>query len=185
MLRTLEKLNPRLLRPIGWLVTLGSLFLCLLLMPLRLPGFTLFDLAPNWLLIWLVTWSINKPVVVAAIAGVSVGLLQDAMTIPGDISLAPTRAISMALVAILTALLQKQRYVQEDFVSIALIVFGMSVVSETAIALQLTVLGRDLSQVWLMQQRITLTTAVLNSLWSPALYFPLSRWWRWLEKTAA
>jgi rod shape-determining protein MreD len=47
----------------------------------------------------------------------------------------------MALVAVLTALLQKQRYVQEDFMSLALIVFGMSVVSETAIALQMTVLG--------------------------------------------
>jgi rod shape-determining protein MreD len=184
MLRTLEKLNPRLLRIIGWLVTLGSLFLCLLAMPLRLPGITLVGLAPNWLLIWLVTWSINKPVLVAAIAGTAIGLLQDAMTIPSDVTLAPTRAISMALVATITALLQKQRYVQEDFVSIALIVFGMSVVSETAIALQLTLLGRDLSLVWTMQQRITLTIAVLSSLWSPALYFPLSRWWRWLEKTA-
>jgi len=37
---------------------------------------------------------------------------------------------------ILTARLQKQRYIQEDFISVALIVFGMAVLAETVTALQ-------------------------------------------------
>ena len=71
---------------------------------------------------------------------------------------------------------------QEDFISIALIVFGMAVIVETMHALQLTVMGTAISNVWNLQQRIALSSAILSSLWSPAIYFPLSRWWRSLEK---
>jgi hypothetical protein len=39
-----------------------------------------------------------------------------------------------------------------------------------------------MDNVWTLQQRIALSSAILSSLWSPAIYFPLSRWWRSLEK---
>jgi rod shape-determining protein MreD len=167
---------------VGFAVTLGSLLLCILALPTRFPGMSLMGLGPNWLLIWLVAWSIKRPVALAVMAGAALGLVQDGMTIPSDAITAPTHAIGMALAGGLTALLQKQRYMQEDFISIALIVFGMAVVVETAIALQLAVLGRDLSNIWLMQQRIALSSAILSSLWAPVIHFPLSRWWRSLER---
>jgi len=159
----------------GWFVRILSLALCALALYARFPYMTLLGLSPNWLLIWLVVWSINRPVILATIAGVSLGLIQDAMTIPSDIGFAPTHTIGMAIAGALTALLQKERYIQEDFISIALIVFGMTVISETAIALQLTFSGRDIAQIWELQQRITLASAILSSLWSPVLHFPLSR----------
>lgn len=181
MFNQLEQFDPKLTKLIGWIVTMLSLIICALVLPARFPGMTLMGLSPNWLLIWLVAWSINRPVLITIMAGVALGLLQDAMTIPSDVSLAPTHAIGMAIAGGLTSLLQKQRYIQEDFISIALIVFGMAVISETAIAVQLTLLGHDLTTVWTLQQRIALSSAILSSLWSPVLHFPMSRWWRWLE----
>ncbi len=158
-----------------WLLQMIALGLCALALYARFPFMTLLGLSPNWLLIWLVVWSINRPVIFAAIAGVSLGLIQDAMTIPNDAGFAPTHVISMAIAGGLTALIQKERFIQENFISIALIVFGMTVISETAIALQLTLFGRNLAEIWELQQRITLGSAILSSLWSPVLHFPLSR----------
>jgi rod shape-determining protein MreD len=131
-----------------------------------------------------------------AIAGLSLGWLQDSLT-----SARPTHALGLAIVGILTARLQKQRYVQEDFISVALIVFGMVVVSETLMAVQWTLLttagvhagdlvepwvagdgARSLSSIWLNHQKTTLTSAILSSLWAPALYLPLNVWWQHQEK---
>jgi len=165
------------------LITLGSLLICLLALPTRSPGMTLMGIGPNWLLIWLVAWSLNRPVVIAIAAGIALGFLQDAMTLTDQIQIVPTHAVGMAIAGGLTAILQKQRYIQEDFISVALIVFGMAVVVETSIAIQLTLISRDISTIWMMQQRIALSSAILSSLWSPVLHFPLSRWWRRLDST--
>lgn len=160
-----------------WTV-LGSLVICLLLMPARLPGMSIGDIAPNWLLIWLVSWSLNRPVLVAVMAGVAIGLVHDAVTVPADVAQQTfSHTWGMGLIGGLTALLQKQRYLYEDFISVALIVFGMTVLAETTIALQLSVLGYDLGQVWGHQQRITLISALLSGLWAPVLHFPLRRFW--------
>lgn len=166
---------------LNWAVTMGSLCLCILAMYTRFPGMTLAGIAPNWLLIWLVTWSVNRPVFLTVMAGIALGLLQDAMTVT-DIKVAPTHVLGLAIAGGITSLLQKQRYVQEDFVSIALIVFGMAVIVETAHAIQLTMLGAPMNNVWTLQQRIALSSAILSSLWSPAIYFPLSRWWRSIQR---
>ncbi|GBO56522.1 rod shape-determining protein MreD [Pseudanabaena sp. lw0831] len=147
----------------------------------RFPGMTLMGIAPNWLLIWLVAWSVNRPVLLSVMVGIALGFIQDGMTFSGMI-IAPTHALGLAIAGGLTSLLQKQRYVQEDFISIALIVFGMAVIVETIHAVQLTVMGAGMDNVWTLQQRIALSSAILSSLWSPVIYFPLSRWWRSLEK---
>ena len=162
-------------------VTIGSLLICILAMYTRFPGMTLMGIAPNWLLIWLVTWSVNRPVFLSVMAGVAIGFIQDGMTFV-DMHVSPTHALGLAITGGLTSLLQKQRYMQEDFISIALIVFGMAVIVETMHAVQLTTMGADMDNVWTLQQRIALSSAILSSLWSPAIYFPLSRWWRSLEK---
>jgi rod shape-determining protein MreD len=143
---------------------------------------TLMGLSPNWLLIWLVAWSVNRPVVLAVMVGIALGMVQDGMTTVTSVSVAPTHVLGLAIAGGITSLLQKQRYMQEDFVSIALIVFGMAVIVETMHAVQLTVMGASMDNVWTLQQRIALSSAILSSLWSPAIYFPLSRWWRSLER---
>jgi rod shape-determining protein MreD len=169
------------LKLLNWTVTIGSVLICILAMYTRFPGMTLMGLAPNWLLIWLVAWSVNRPVFLAVMAGIALGLVQDGMTIV-DMRAAPTHVLGLAIAGGLTSLLQKQKYVQEDFVSIALIVFGMSVIVETMHAVQLAFMGADMDNIWILQQRIALSSAILSSLWSPAIYFPLSLWWRSLEK---
>ncbi|MBX2863052.1 MAG: rod shape-determining protein MreD [Leptolyngbyaceae cyanobacterium MAG.088] len=162
-------------------VVLGSGLLCLLLSPMRFPGIELLNVAPNWLLIWVVIWSIHHPIIDAAIAGTVLGLLQDGLTGPF-----PTHALSLMLVGMLTARLQRQRIIQENVVLVAFIVFGMAVVAATIIALQMTfqhVLWPNspylsLWQIWRTHQRVALSSAILSSLWTPALYYPLHRWWK-------
>lgn len=161
-------------------VTVGSVLLCLLLLPGRIPGLELLGVAPHWLLIWVVAWSVKRTAWEGAIAGLVLGLLQDAMTAPS-----PTHTLSLMVVGVLTARLQKQRYLQEDIVSVALIVFAMAVIAETVLALQISfdqLLSVDslyppLPKIWVYHQRIALSSAILSSLWAPSLYYPLNRWW--------
>jgi rod shape-determining protein MreD len=90
----------------------------------------------------------------------------------------PTHVLSLALVGFVTGRIQKQRYIQEDFISVALIVFGMAVVGETVTAIQYSFIGdRNLAEIWTDHQRIALSSAILSSLWAPVLYYPLNRWW--------
>jgi rod shape-determining protein MreD len=166
---------------LNWAVTIGSLLICILGMYTRFLGMTLVGIAPNWLLIWLVTWSVNRPVFLTVMTGISLGMIQDSMTFV-DVGIAPTHVLGLAIAGGITSLLQKQRYMQEDFISIALIVFGMAVIVETMHAVQLTLMGAKMDNVWVLQQRIALSSAILSSLWSPVVYFPISRWWRSLEK---
>jgi rod shape-determining protein MreD len=91
----------------------------------------------------------------------------------------PTHAISLAVVGLLTARLEKQKYLQEDFISVALVVFGMALLAETILALQFSLTGvRTLSEIWTTHQPLALASAILSSLWAPVVYFPLNRWWR-------
>lgn len=177
--------HPYTLRLLNWAVTVGSVLLCLLLLPTRFPGMELLAVGPNWLLVWVVAWSVKRTAFQGAIAGLVLGLIQDGMTSPN-----PTHAVSLAVVGILTARIQKQRYIREDFISIALIVFGMAVLAETIIAIQFSwqtfssdaaEVNRNLGEIWVYHQQIALSSAILSSLWAPAVYYPLNRWWEFIE----
>jgi rod shape-determining protein MreD len=181
----LADLHPHLRRLLNVGVTLGSVLLCALILPTRLPGMELLSVAPNWLLIWVVAWSVKRTMVQGAIAGLALGFIQDGMTAPD-----PTHALSLAIIGALTAGIQKQRYIKEDFISIALIVFGMAVVAETIFALQFSLQAliaapirgnRTLPEIWFFHQQVALSSAILSSLWAPVVYFPLSRWWERMQ----
>lgn len=159
------------------LVTAGSVLLCLLISPTRLPGMELAGIGPNWLLIWVVSWSVKRTAVQGAWAGIVLGLIQDGMT-----AYSPTHTLSLTIVGILTARLRKERYLKEDFISIALIVFAMAVIAETVTAIQYSLLGgRSLVEIWTYHQLIALGSAVLSSLWAPIVYYPLNRWWQYIN----
>ena len=179
----LSQLSPSLRQILNWSVIVGSVILCSLLLLTRLPGMELLGIGPHWLLIWVVAWSIKRTAFQGAIAGLALGLIQDGMT-----SSYPSRVFAFVLVGILTARIQKQRYLQEDFISIALIVFVMVVVAETIAAIQYSFQGiRHLGDIWSDYQRIALASAILSSLWTPVLYYPLNRWWeriKALEKSS-
>ncbi|MEL6469349.1 MAG: rod shape-determining protein MreD [Cyanobacteria bacterium J06623_4] len=164
----------------NWIVTVGSVYFCLLILPTRLPGMDIMGIGPNWLLIWVVVWSISRTPWDGAIAGLVLGLLQDSITAPF-----PTHTLGLIVAGVLTARLHQRRFLQEDLISVALVVFGLAVIAETTMALQLTVqfisgeetLYTSLGAIWQYHQRVALSSAILSSLWAPALYYPLKRWW--------
>jgi rod shape-determining protein MreD len=173
----LARWHPRTRQIVDWTAICGSVMFCLLLLPTRFPGMELLGIGPNWLLIWVVTWSVKRSAFQGALAGIILGFLQDAMTSPN-----PSHAVGLGLVGLATGLLQKQRFIQEDFVSIALIVFGMAAMTETIFAFQLVLSGdRNVADVWAYHQKVALASAILSSLWAPVLYYPLNRWWQQLK----
>ncbi|MEH2264009.1 rod shape-determining protein MreD [Nostoc sp.] len=176
-IQPLSRWHPGARKLLGYTVTAGSVLLCLLLLPTRLPGMELLGIGPNWLLIWVVAWSVKRTVFAGALAGIVLGLLQDSMTAPN-----PTHAISLGIVGVLTGLLQKQRFIEEDFISIAVIVFVMAVLAETIFGLQLTLTGdRKVTDIWTYYQRVALASAILSSLWAPVVYYPLNSWWQQIK----
>lgn len=154
-------------------VMVASVLLCLLLSLTRLPGMELMQITPDWLLIWVVTWSLKRTPTEGCFMGVVLGLVQDGMTAPF-----PTHALSLGLVGWISSYLKKQGLVLDDLVSVSLVVFGMAIVAETLLALQFGFMRlRPLPEIWIDHQRIALASAILSSLWAPAIYFPLTRWW--------
>lgn len=162
---------------LNFMMVVASGLLCLLLLPTRLPGMELLGMGPNWLLIWVVAWSVKRSAFSGAIAGLVLGLIQDGMT-----SAYPSHAIGLACVGILSSRLKKQRYIEEDFISVALIVFAMALVAESVLALQfIGVSDHNIGEMWMVHQRIALASAILSSLWAPVIYYPLNIWWQKLN----
>ena len=162
----------------NWLFTVGSVLVCLLLLPTRLPGMDILGVGPNWLLVWVVVWSISRTPFDGVIAGITLGLLQDGLT-----GTFPTHVLGLVFAGILTAQLHQRRFLQEDLISVALIVFGLAIITETIMALQVAgqfLLGEEslytnLGTIWQYYQRVALSSAILSSLWAPALYYPLKK----------
>ncbi len=174
MVQPLKQWSPQALNTLNWVIIVGSVTLCSLALPLRLPGMELAGTAPNWLLIWVVTWSVKRPGFSGVLAGICLGLIQDGLTASH-----PTHVIGLALAGLITGRLNKQRYIAEDFISVALIVFGMAVFVTTVMAIQLSIAGdRPLMEIWSHHQRIALSSAILSSLWTPVVYLPLNQWWQ-------
>jgi rod shape-determining protein MreD len=176
----------------GYCLMVLSLFACMLLSLTRWPGMEIAGVGPNWLLIWVVAWSLKRSPKEGAFAGLLLGMLQDGMTAQN-----PTHMVSLAIVGWLTAKLQKQRFLNEDFISAAFVVFGMSVLAETVMAVQFSLMelqrplihegpawmqyGPAIARIWQSHQSVALSTAILSSLWAPILYLPLSRLWRFMD----
>jgi rod shape-determining protein MreD len=168
-----KKLTPQSRQLLNGVIIVASVLLCVLLSPARLPGMELLGIGPNWLLIWVVIWSLKRKALAAILAGVILGLLQDGLSSPN-----PSHVVVYALVGWLTSLLYQHRYVKEDPITVVLMVFLMSLWGDLLIAAQY--LGQGFISLETLQenyQKISLATAVLSSLWAPVLYYPLSCWW--------
>lgn len=154
-------------------VILGSVAACTILQPNRLPGMVLLDTSPNWFLIWTVTWSVKRSPFQGAIAGIALGWIQDGLT-----AVSPTHALGLGLIGFLTSSIDKERFIEEDFISAALVVFLMAILVEAIMAGQILLRGEWLpSDIWSRLQRVALSSAIISSLWTPVVYVPLNRWW--------
>ena len=179
-MKSLPRMSSRSRQFLNFSITFTSALLCLLILPTRMPGMELLGIGPNWVLMWVVAWSIKRKrtILGAAIMGLILGFLQDAMTAPH-----PSHAVSLVIVAVLTVVLLKTwsipaDIVEKDPIPIALIVFGMAMLAETVMGIQFFAMGdRALMEVSVYHQRVALSSAILSSLWVPVLYFPLNRLW--------
>jgi rod shape-determining protein MreD len=179
----IDKLSKINLTLLNGLVIGFSVLICALLVPTRWPGMELISIAPNWLMMWVVAWSVKRSVWDGLVAGIALGAIQDGLS--G--SHLPSHVFSLVAVGVLTALLQKQRYIQEEVVSIAIITFFMTGIAEAVTAIQYILQTRtsfaDIasSPIWLRYQQVALASAILSSLWMPVLYYPLNSWWEKVE----
>jgi rod shape-determining protein MreD len=175
------------------IITLVSLLVCMWLSLVRIPGVELFEITPNWVLIWLVSWSIKRSLLEAVVGGLCCGLMLDGLTVSE-----PSHIFPFVIVAVLTVFIYKRiiKKIQEDFISVALIVFGMAILVEFIRSLQLINFQfsdfsqfvanfqqfvADFQQFWQHQQRAALSTAILSSLWLGVIYLPLNRWWAFIK----
>ncbi len=173
MIKPRKKRSPLTLNLFNGVVIVLSVVLCALALPLRLPGMDLAGIGPHWLLAWLVAWSIKRDAVQGLFGGIAIGLLQDSLTAPQ-----PTHVLGLALVGLMVGRINKQRLISEEFVSVALIVFCMAGFVEIMMALQLSWAGsRPFIEIWEDLPQTALSSAILSSLWTPVVYYPLNHWW--------
>lgn len=147
-----------------------SVAICSLLMLADIPGVELLETNPNWLLIWLVSWSVQKTVWQGAIAGLAIGWIYDGISLSS-----PSHALGYMLVGILTSGLQKHKYLGEDFISVAFVVFFMSIFADIIFAWQYAgehQLG--IAKMLYKYQQVAPVSAIISSLWSPAFYYPFN-----------
>lgn len=150
----------------------ASALACCLLMFFRIPGMVLLETSPNWLLIWVVSWSIKRNIWQGAIAGLIMGCIYD-----GIAASSPSYILSLVVVGVVTSGLQKQKYIGEDFISVAFVVFFMTIIAETVYACQYAgYYSLSPSEIIDKYRQIVIISAIITSLWSPTFYYPFNLW---------
>ncbi|MFM2303805.1 MAG: hypothetical protein RLZZ135_1215 [Cyanobacteriota bacterium] len=187
----ITRLHPLTLTGLNLLTIVGSVSLCLLLLPTRFPGMEILGVGPSWLVMWMIAWSLHRSIWPAATAGIVLGLIQDAMTLPaaGSLGAVPTtHIVSLTIVGVLTVWLRKHRYSDETIVNVVVLTFILSIVAELIMAGQYLLqssIGQSAavnfdSFSYLLTDRspVMLIAGILSSLWMPILYCPLHFWWQ-------
>jgi rod shape-determining protein MreD len=186
----IANLPPLLRNVLNLLILIGSVGLCLLLLPTRLPGMEIIGVGPSWLVMWTIAWSLRRSIWHATTAGIVLGLIQDAMTFPTTTTLGtmPTHVLSLTTVGVLTFWLHKRRYLSDTILSVTIATFFLTIVSELISGLQylfqITIEQSpaasidSFSYLWTNQSPVILIAAILSGLWMPILYCPLYLWWQ-------
>jgi rod shape-determining protein MreD len=168
-------------------IVIGSVGLCLLLLPTRFPGMEILGIGPSWLVMWTIAWSMRRSLWHATTAGIVLGLIQDAMTFPTTTALAtvPTHVLSLTVVGVLAVWLQKRRYLDDTIVSVSLATVLLTVVSEVVTGAQYLLqtaseqsLAASLDDMWTERAIVISIAAILSGLWMPIFYYPLQLWWQ-------
>ncbi len=155
-------------------IIISSVLGCSVLHLLHIPGMLLLNVTPDWLLIWVVVWSLGRSPIVGTAAGISLGWIQDGLT-----SGTPTHALGLGVVGFVLGSINQNRALDRDCLVGALFVFAASILVETVYALQLLIQGDwPWSLLWLHWQKVVLSSAIISSLWAPVLFVPLTYWWK-------
>jgi rod shape-determining protein MreD len=190
----IAKLPPLARNGLNAAIVIGSVGLCLLLLPTRWPGMEILGVGPSWLVMWTIAWSLHRSIWQAAGAGVVLGLIQDAMTFPMSATLGnvPTHVVSLTIVGVLTFMLHKRRYLDDTILSVSAGVCLLTLVSEAVTGVQYllqTAIEQSpaasldsLNYLWADRFTVIPIAALLSGLWMPILYYPLQLWWqKWLQ----
>ncbi|MEM9246875.1 MAG: rod shape-determining protein MreD, partial [Cyanobacteria bacterium P01_F01_bin.153] len=112
------------------MITGLSAVLCLMLLPVRLPGMSLLGIGPNWALIWVAAWSICRVPWLGALAGCFMGLAQDALVTASVLpmgntgealaTIAPSHALGLGVAGFLISQFQRRRIIEDDVVALFL-----------------------------------------------------------------
>ena len=160
------------LQIVNLLFVTASIAVCTILMLADIPGMELLEVNPNWLLIWVVAWSLKRTIWHGAIAGFIMGGIYDGITLSN-----PSHILSFMIVGMFTSRLQTQKYLGEDFISVAFVVFFMTLLSEAIFALQYgQEYGFGIGEVLRKYRQMAIVSATITSLWSPAFYYPMNLW---------
>lgn len=159
------------------LIIFSTLILCFLLSLVRLPGMEIANITPNWLVIWLAIWSINHSRLQGLVAAVCIALVLDSLT-----SFYPTHIVGLVLVAWLTYPTKKnigeEPKSPHTIILLMLKIFFLVLLVEGIMFIQYLSLSNSFpAQLWVNYQTIGLSSALLSSLWTPFLYYPLNSWW--------
>lgn len=117
-----------------WLATGLSALGLVLLMLVRLPGLELAGISPHWVLLWLITWVPGHAVWQGIVAGVTLGFLLDAISMPY-----PTQALGLAIVGGLIAYGYRRRWFSLEPLALMALCFGLAILLEAVTALQFLV----------------------------------------------
>jgi rod shape-determining protein MreD len=81
------------------------------------------------------------------------------------------------VVGVVTSSLKTQKYLGEDFISVAFVVFFMTFLSEAIFAIQYCRLHlMNMTDLLQKYQQVATISAIITSLWSPAFYYPMNLW---------
>jgi rod shape-determining protein MreD len=186
----IDNLHPVTRTGLNLLAIVGSVGLCLLLLPTRFPGMEILGVGPSWLVMWTIIWSLHRSIWHATTAGIMLGLIQDGMTLPASTALGtmPTHVLSLTIVGVLTFWLHKHRYLDKNIFAVTIATFFLTIVAELVMGGQYllqTALDRSpevsfdsFGYLWANQSPTVLVAAILSGLWMPILYYPLHLWWQ-------
>ncbi|AZB71635.2 rod shape-determining protein MreD [Synechococcus elongatus] len=121
-----------------WLATGLSALGLTLLMLVRLPGLELAGIAPHWVLLWLITWAPGHAVWQGIVAGVTLGLLLDALSTPY-----PTHALGLAIAGWLITAGYRRRWFSLEPIALVSLCFGLAILIEATTALQFLIHFHD------------------------------------------
>lgn len=183
----INNLSPLVRTGLHVAIVIGSVGLCLLLLPTRFPGMEILGVGPSWLVMWTVAWSVRRSLWHATTAGIVLGLIQDAMTFAATTALGtvPTHVLSLTVVGVLAFWLQKRRYLDDTIVSVSLATVLLTIVSEVVTGAQYLLqtateqsLAASLDYMWTDRAIVISIAAILSGLWMPIFYYPLQLWWQ-------
>ena len=163
------------------LIIIGSVLLCSLLSLTRWPGMELAGFGPNWLVIWLGIWCIDRTLLQAIVAGVCLGWIQDGLT-----SGWPSHAVGMVLISIGLHYCFANRVWKSDLLVAPIVVFVSVLINDGIFSLLLSGVHQwSPLHIWRQHPHLFWISPLLSALWTPAFFWPLRQWWTRLKKLQA